>query len=163
VAQIAQAASPKSAPPERSPHVRFRNHGNCFLRTCGTCSWCQRQPHGRLQQLPDANSPAKPDSKWWRWFHRRHFLWISGSDELWYDPASDATGVNRIFAVISDATDTLLQTVAVPDVNAHSIAVDPLNGDVFPPLEGSIVGGAQDTLCPRGCVAVFAQNIPEPS
>jgi hypothetical protein len=99
------------------------------------------------------------------------FSEISGSDELWYDPASgdyfvtgtDATGVNRIFAVISDATDTLLQTVAVPDVNAHSIAVDPLNGDVFPPLEGSIVGGAQDTLCPRGCVAVFAQNIPEPS
>ena len=98
------------------------------------------------------------------------FTGVSGSDELYYDPASgdffvtgdDATGTNRIFAVISDATDTLLQTVALPDVNAHSISVDPLNGEVFVPLEGSIVGGAQDQLCPIGCVAVFAQ-VPEPS
>jgi PEP-CTERM motif len=98
------------------------------------------------------------------------FAGVSGSDELYYDPASgdffvtgdDATGTNRIFAVISDATDTLLQTVALPDVNAHSISVDPLNGEVFVPLEGSIVGGAQDLLCPIGCVAVFAQ-VPEPS
>ena len=74
----------------------------------------------------------------------------------------DATGTNRIFAVISDATDMLLQSVPLPDVNAHSISVDPLNGEVFIPLEGSVVGGAQDQLCPIGCVAVFAR-VPEPS
>jgi hypothetical protein len=99
------------------------------------------------------------------------FTGVSGSDELYYDPDSgdffvtgdDAGGSNRIFAVISDATDTLLQTVSVPDVNAHSISVDPLNGEVFLPLEGSVVGGAQDALCPIGCVAVFATNVPEPS
>jgi hypothetical protein len=99
------------------------------------------------------------------------FAGIAGSDELYYDPStgdyfvtgSDATGNNRIFGVISDATDTLIQTVALPDVNAHSISVDPLNGDVFVPLEGSIVGGLQDPLCPGGCIAVFAQNVPEPA
>jgi hypothetical protein len=100
------------------------------------------------------------------------FAQVAGSDELWYDPASgdyfvtgsDATGNNRIFAVISDATDTILQTIALPDVNAHSIAVDPLNDDVFVPLEGSIPGGVQDPLCPGGCIAVFAQTaVPEPA
>jgi hypothetical protein len=98
------------------------------------------------------------------------FSGISGSDELYYDPASgdffvtgdDATGANRIFAVISDSTDSVLQTVALPDVNAHSISVDPLNGEVFVPLEGSIVGGAQDALCPLGCVAVYAAPEPPP-
>ena len=98
------------------------------------------------------------------------FAGVSGSDELWYDPASgdyfvtgsDASG-NRIFAVISDTTDALLQSIGLPDVNAHSIAVDPLNGDVFVPLEGSIAGGLQDPLCPGGCIAVFAQTVPEPA
>jgi hypothetical protein len=97
------------------------------------------------------------------------FNGISGSDEVWYDSASgdyfvtgdDGTGSNRIFGVISDATGTLLQTVALPGVNAHSIAVDPFNLDVFVPLEGSVAGGAQDALCPNGCIAVFAQA-PEP-
>jgi hypothetical protein len=45
-------------------------------------------------------------------------------------------------------------------VNAHSIAVDPLNGDVFVPLEGTTAAGT-DALCPNGCIAVFAQ-VPEP-
>lgn len=94
------------------------------------------------------------------------FSQISGSDELWYDPAlSDyfVTGTDsgtRAFDVISDTTDQLLQTVALPDVNAHSIAVDPLNGDVFVPLEGTTAAGT-DALCPNGCIAVFAQ-VPEP-
>jgi hypothetical protein len=98
------------------------------------------------------------------------FSGISGSDELYYDPVTgdyfvtgdDATGANRIFSIISDSTDTLLQTIALPDVNAHSISVDPLNGEVFVPLEGSVVGGAQDALCPIGCIAVFANKVPVP-
>jgi len=93
------------------------------------------------------------------------FTDVSGSDELWYDPASGdfyVTGVdsngNRIFAVISDATATVLQLVSVPNVNAHSIAVDPLNEEVFLPLE-------PNSLCPGGCIAVYAQSVgvPEPS
>jgi hypothetical protein len=99
------------------------------------------------------------------------FSGISGSDELYFDSGTgdyfvtgdDATGNNRIIGIISDATDALLQTVSLPDVNAHSISVDPLNGEFFIPLEGSIAGGAQDSLCPLGCIAVFAQPVPEPS
>ena len=75
-----------------------------------------------------------------------------------------ATTSGRAFDVISDATDTVLQSVSLPNVNAHSIAVDPLNGDVFVPLEnGSATGNITDPLCPSGCVAVFAQPVPEPT
>lgn len=98
-------------------------------------------------------------------------LGVSGSDELWFDPATgnffvtgvDASG-NRIFAVVSDATNTILSTTGLPNVNAHSIAVDPLTGHVFVPLEGNLPG-APDALCPNGCVAVFAlsTSVPEPS
>ena len=94
------------------------------------------------------------------------FTQVSGSDEVYFDPGTGdyfVTGVdaggNRVFDVISDATDTLLQSVSLPNVNAHSIAVDPVNGDVFVPL----VGSAADTVCPNGCIAVFAQNVPEPA
>lgn len=99
------------------------------------------------------------------------FPQISGTDEVWYDPTTgdffvtgkDAAG-NRVFDVISDVTDFLLQSVLLPVSalsNPHSIAVDPLNGDVFVPLAGSIAG-VPDATCPLGCVAVFAQSVPEP-
>ena len=96
---------------------------------------------------------------------------ISGLDELWYDPASGnffVTGIDatngRAFDVISDSTYSVLQSVAVPAVNAHSITVDPLNDFVFVPLEGT-TATATDSLCPLGCIAVFAQAVeavPEP-
>jgi hypothetical protein len=92
---------------------------------------------------------------------------ISGSDELWYDSTLNdyfVTGVDggtRAFDVISDTSDLVLQTVPLPDVNAHSIAVDPLNGEVLVPLEGTTSAGA-DPLCQSGCIAVFAQTVPEP-
>jgi hypothetical protein len=96
---------------------------------------------------------------------------VSGSDELWYDPATgnffvtgvDASG-NRIFAVVSDATNSILSTTSLPNVNAHSIAVDPLNGEVFVPLPANL-SGAPDALCPNGCVAVYSLEtaVPEPS
>ena len=92
---------------------------------------------------------------------------ISGSDELWYDPASHlffVTGVDatngRAFDVFSDTSFSLLNSVALPSVNAHSITVDPFNGNVFVPLEGTTAAGT-DALCPLGCVAVFAP-VPEP-
>ena len=96
---------------------------------------------------------------------------VSGSDELWYDPVTKrfyVTGVDaaghRVISVISDMTDAILQDIdltalGADTVNAHSVAVDPLNGDIFVPLEGS-VGTSVNTLCPLGCVAVFAA--PEP-
>ena len=92
---------------------------------------------------------------------------ISRSDELWYDPATHrffVTGVDatngRAFDVFSDTSFSLLDSVALPSVNAHSITVDPFNGNVFVPLEGTTAAGT-DSLCPLGCVAVFAP-VPEP-
>lgn len=93
---------------------------------------------------------------------------VSGSDELWYDPTLGAfyvTGVNaagdRVIDVYNDLSLSLadqinLTALGADDVNAHSVTVDPLNGEIFVPLEGS----ASNTLCPNGCVAVFAT--PEP-
>jgi hypothetical protein len=44
--------------------------------------------------------------------------------------------------------------------SAHSIAVDPFNGDVFVPLAGSTAAGA-NLVCPLGCIAVY--GVPEPN
>lgn len=96
---------------------------------------------------------------------------ISGSDELWYDPATKrfyVTGIDtttgRAFDVIADGSFKVLQSVSLPDVNAHSIAVDFFNSNVFVPLEGS-TATATDPLCTDGCVAVYAEStaVPEPS
>ena len=95
---------------------------------------------------------------------------VSGSDELWYDPATNnhyVTGVNaagdRVIDVYSDAGYALLQSIDLTSLgagksNLHSVAVDALNGNIFVPLTGT----ADDTLCPGGCIAVFAQ-VPEPA
>jgi hypothetical protein len=100
---------------------------------------------------------------------------VSGSDELWYDPVNRrfyVTGVNaagdRVIDVISDSGYGILQSIDLTalgagTVNAHSVAVDPINGDIFVPLEGSTTTGGPDTLCPSGCVAVFASKTPEPA
>jgi hypothetical protein len=91
------------------------------------------------------------------------------TDEIWYDPTSgnyfvtgaDGSG-NRVFDVISDSTDTVIQSVLLPVSslsNPHSISVDPVSGDVFVPLAGNTtsVGGS---ACALGCIAVF--GVPEP-
>jgi hypothetical protein len=95
------------------------------------------------------------------------FAQISGSDQIWYDPtlgdffATGVSGGGRVFDVISDASLEILQSVGLPDVNAHSIAVDPGNGFVYVPLPAS-TSFVADALCPLGCVAVYAQSVPEP-
>ncbi len=94
---------------------------------------------------------------------------FSGSDEVYYNPNLDdfyVTGTNtagqRVFAVLADnALLSTLTSVDVPNVNAHSIAVDPFNNDVFLPLEAS----AANDICAAGCVAVYATSsvpVPEP-
>jgi DNA-binding beta-propeller fold protein YncE len=101
------------------------------------------------------------------------FAQLSGNDEIWYDPASHryfATGAdtagNRVFDVISDATDALLQSVLLPvsaQSNPHSIAVDPLTGNVFVPLAGNTPSVGGNTVCALGCIAVYANAVPEPT
>jgi WD40 repeat protein len=102
------------------------------------------------------------------------FAQISGSDELWYDPVlgdffvTGVSGGGRVFDVISDSSQLLLQSVALGPLgvsnlsNPHSISVDPVSGDVFLPLAGS-TATVPNTLCPLGCIAVFAQAVPEPA
>jgi hypothetical protein len=93
---------------------------------------------------------------------------VSGEDEVWYDPTTGRWFVSArsnssgpVLGVIDSNTDTLLQLIAT-DPSAHSVAVDPISGEVFVPFGAS----ATDTLCPSGCIAVFSDNIsgvPEPS
>ena len=96
---------------------------------------------------------------------------VSGSDEIWYDPVNGnfyVTGVDaaghRVIDVISDDSLAVLQAIDLTalgaGVNAHSVTVDPLNGRIFVPLEGTTLAGGTDTLCPAGCFAVF--SLPEP-
>ena len=97
------------------------------------------------------------------------FAGLGGTDELWYDPAlgdffvtgNNGTNDTRFFDVVTDAAlgGIIIQTVGLPTTtSAHSITVDPFNGDVFVPL-----AGVANTLCPNGCIAVFAQRVPEPA
>jgi len=92
------------------------------------------------------------------------FAQISGSDELWYDPTQQdyfITGENNpggsVFGIVSDVTDAFLYSVPTAIGNAHSISVDPISGEVFLP----VAAGAANTVCPQGCIEVFA--VPEPS
>jgi hypothetical protein len=103
------------------------------------------------------------------------FPQITNTDEIWFDAGlgdffvtgKDSSG-GRVFDVISDITDLVLQSVALGPLgvsnlsNPHSISVDPVSGDVFLPLAGS-TSIVPNQLCPNGCIAVFAQNVPEPA
>ena len=84
---------------------------------------------------------------------------LGGTDELWYDPTTNkfyvtggpggSTPGTRFFDVVDD-NGNVLQTVTVPTTtSAHSITVNPLNGDVWVPI-------AAGAGCPSGCIAVFA-------
>ena len=95
------------------------------------------------------------------------FPGLGGTDELWYDPptnkfyvtGNNGTNATRFFAVVTDDAlgGIITQTVMLPVTpSAHSITVDPFNGDVFVPLAATL-----DATCPAGCIAVFAR-VPEP-
>jgi MYXO-CTERM domain-containing protein len=104
------------------------------------------------------------------------FAGLGGTDELWYDPTTgkfyvtgnNGTDGSRFFDVVTDDAlgGIITQTVSLPfDGSAHSIAVDPFNGDIFVPLAGNIFNASgvlthADPTCPSGCIAVF--GVPEP-
>jgi hypothetical protein len=92
------------------------------------------------------------------------FPGLGGTDELWFDPRTNAfyvtgnngTNTSRFFDVIAADTITITQTVNLPTTtSAHSITVDPFNGNVFVPLAG-VFNGVNP--CPEsvGCIAVFS-------
>jgi hypothetical protein len=90
---------------------------------------------------------------------------LGGTDEIWFDkntnafyvtggPGGSAPG-QRFFDVV-DADGNILTTVDLPNTtSAHSITVDPFNGNVWVPLAGT-VGGLNPCPTSVGCIAVFA-------
>jgi hypothetical protein len=85
---------------------------------------------------------------------------LGGTDEIWYDPTTNkfyvtggpggATPGTRFFDVV-DVNGNVLQQVVVPTTtSAHSITVNPFNGDVWVALSAN-----GNTFCPVGCIAVF--------
>jgi hypothetical protein len=100
------------------------------------------------------------------------FAGVGGTDELWYDPTtkkfyitgSNGTNSTRFFDVITDSAlgGIIADVVNLPTTtSAHSITVDPFNGDVFVALAGtSAVDPCPTSFANPGCIAVFAA--PEP-
>ena len=94
---------------------------------------------------------------------------LGGTDELWFDPTTNAfyvtgnngTNTSRFFDVV-DADGNIKQTVMLPTTtSAHSITVDPFNGDVFVPLAG-IFDGVNP--CPaRWAASRYSAPCPAPS
>ncbi|MEO9190112.1 MAG: PEP-CTERM sorting domain-containing protein, partial [Acetobacteraceae bacterium] len=92
------------------------------------------------------------------------FPQVSGSDQAWFDPASDrffVTGANNIggpiLGIIDGSNDTFLQALRTA-TGAHSVAVDP-GGDLYVPVGA----GSGNPFCPTtGCIAVFDVGVPEP-
>jgi hypothetical protein len=105
------------------------------------------------------------------------FAGLGGTDELWFDPTTnafyvtgnDGTNDSRFFDVVTDDTlgGSISQTVMLPStISAHSITVDPFNGDVFVPLAGtSALNPCPASFANPGCIAVFAPAaaVPGPS
>lgn len=122
--------------------------GNQLLVGCATAG------SSTLIFDPTANSGAGAVVK--------QFPQVSGSDEVTFDTANNLFFLaardnpsGPVLGIIDGATDTFLQNV--PTVaGAHSVAVDPITGEVLVPLGG----GSGNTVCPMGCIGVYA--VPEP-
>ena len=90
---------------------------------------------------------------------------ISGGDQTAYDPtrnvffeAARFQVGGPVLGVIDAATNTLTQLLQIGG-NDHSVAVDPVSGEVF-------VATAATTAfanCSNGCIGVFAVQVPEPA
>jgi PEP-CTERM motif len=94
---------------------------------------------------------------------------VSGADQVWYDPTTGRWFIaarfnpgGAVLGIVDSNSDLFLQN-AVTTANDHSVAVDPISGEVFVPFGAD----PTNTICPNGCIAVFADNaiaaIPEPS
>lgn len=96
-----------------------------------------------------------------------------GADELWYNPTNNTfavTGVDaeghRVIDVLDGSTYALIQEIDLTDLgfghgSAHSVAVDPFNGEIFVPIPGNDLTANGNAACPHGCVAAF-DLVPEP-
>jgi hypothetical protein len=88
---------------------------------------------------------------------------VGGEDQVWYDPTTKRYFLSArnnpggpVLGIIDAATEMFLQNIATTPGD-HSVAVDPVSGEVFVPF-GSVAG---NNICPNGCIGVFAA-VPEP-
>jgi len=93
------------------------------------------------------------------------FPQVSGEDMVWFDPTTNryflAARLNPggpVLGIIDGLTETFLQNVRTTPGD-HSVAVDPVSGEVFVPFGGSF-GANVNNICPLGCIGVF--GVPEP-
>jgi hypothetical protein len=96
------------------------------------------------------------------------FNQVSGEDQVWFDPttgrwflAARTNPGGPVLGVIDSNTDTFLQNIATT-LGDHSVAVDPISGQVFVPFGAD----PSNAVCPNGCIAVFGENlsaVPEPT
>ena len=83
---------------------------------------------------------------------------VGGSDEVSYDPTNQTYALaarnnttGPVLGIIDAAT--LQQVSAIPTAtNSHSVAVDPINNEIFFPLTAT----SSNTICPLGCIGVYA-------
>ncbi len=83
---------------------------------------------------------------------------VGGTDEVSYDPTNqtwDLAARNNasgpVLGIIDARTLHVLSTLPTA-TNSHSVAVDPINNEIFFPLTAT----PTNTICPNGCVAVYA-------
>ncbi len=92
---------------------------------------------------------------------------ISGGDQVAFDPANNTFFESARFALggpvlgVVDATTGLLTETLPITFNDHSVAVDPVSGEVFVAFGAAATG---NPYCPTtGCIGVFAVQVPEPA
>jgi DNA-binding beta-propeller fold protein YncE len=80
---------------------------------------------------------------------------LGGQDEVWYNPkarqyytASRDMPTGPVLGVIDADTNTFVGSIATSE-NAHSVAADSTNGNIFVPLT------AGNSVCPNGCIGVY--------
>lgn len=95
---------------------------------------------------------------------------IGGGDQVSFDPtrnvffeAARFQPGGPVLGVIDGATSSFIQNLPIT-FNDHSVAVDPISGEVFVAF-GASAPGNPDPFCELGCIGVFAPNaagVPEP-
>jgi hypothetical protein len=95
----------------------------------------------------------------------KSFPQVSGEDMVWFDPTTDrfflAARLNPggpVLGIIDGLTESFLENVRTTPGD-HSVAVDPVSGEVFVPFGGSF-GSATNAICPLGCIGVFVTPAP---
>ncbi len=96
---------------------------------------------------------------------------VAGGDQVSFDPTRDIffeaaryQAGGPVLGIIDGTTGDWLQNLPIT-FNDHSVAVDPITGEVFVPF-GASAAGHPNTYCSAGCIGVFAPQavtpVPEP-